>query len=78
MIGFSGVFTFVIGFNRQELEKTSHELSFKQVQLLDEKSRASQLECSLKKLEAEKEKVRSQNVKLSVKLDELRQKYEPG
>jgi hypothetical protein len=63
---------------RQELQKTKQELNHKNLQLLDLKSRTSGQDAKIVQLEAEKDKLRSHNMKLSVKLEELRLKYDPG
>ena len=50
----------------------------KTLQLLDEKSRTSTQDSKIIQIEAEKDKLRSQNIKLTMKLEELRMKYDPG
>lgn len=61
----------------QELQKLKQELNLKTLQLLDEKSENSTLNATIKRVDAEKEKFRSQNIKMAAKLEELRMKYEP-
>ncbi|XP_060590958.1 protein Spindly-like [Ruditapes philippinarum] len=67
----------VIKGKEQELQKTKQELNHKNLQLLDLKSRTSGQDAKIVQLEAEKDKLRSHNMKLSVKLEELRLKYDP-
>lgn len=61
----------------QVLQKLKQELNFKNLQLLDEKSQTSTLNAGIKRIEVEKDKLRSQNIKMAAKLEELRLKYEP-
>ena len=54
------------------------ELRTKNLQLLDEQSRTTTQNSRIQQIEGEKDKIRSLNVKLQMKLDQLRMKYEPG
>ncbi|XP_053409120.1 protein Spindly-like isoform X2 [Mercenaria mercenaria] len=67
----------VIKGKEQELQKTKQELNHKNLLLLDQKSRTSSQDAKIVQLEAEKDRLRSHNMKLSVKLEELRLKYDP-
>ncbi|KAL4228526.1 Protein Spindly [Mactra antiquata] len=67
----------VIEGKTQELQRVQQELHSKNLQLLDENSRNISQNAKINKLEAEKDKLKSQTMKFAAKLDELRQKYEP-
>ena len=63
---------------RDEKEKIGKELRIKSIQLLDEKSKSLSLESQLRSLETDKQKLYSKIMKLSLSVEELQLKYEPG
>ena len=63
---------------RKELLKIKEELRVKTLQLLDEKSRTSTQDSKIIQIEAEKDKLRSHNMNIAMKLEELKLKYDPG
>ncbi|XP_052805978.1 protein Spindly-like [Mya arenaria] len=67
----------IIESNEKELESLKKELSTKSMQLLDVRSLKSAEEAKSRKVTTENDKLRSQNVRLIAKVEELRLKYEP-
>lgn len=67
----------LIDSKEQELQRTQQELKGKSLQLLDEKSRCLSQNARMIDLQMEKERLRSSNINIYTKLEELQLKYEP-
>ncbi len=65
-------------FCRKKSEKLNEDLETERFQRLAEQDRVIQSEQKRYMLERSAEKLHAQNLKLSVKLEELQMKYEPG